>query len=74
MGLMTEAEAYGVLEWPRAGSAMFVLPMSGSDRTDWEVYECPYNCGYRGLTLPEAKACVEFMSKCPNCNVPWIWR
>jgi hypothetical protein len=69
---MTETEAYETLGWPRAGSAMFILPISGSDRTDWETYECPRGC-YRGLTLPEAKAQPEFMGKCPRCNIPWIW-
>jgi hypothetical protein len=74
---MTEAEAYDMLEWPRAGAwGTFILPVSGSDRTDWRVYECPNVgcCGYRGLTLPEAVRDARFMAVCPQCNTPWVWR
>jgi hypothetical protein len=70
---MTETEAYQQLGWPRAGGYGFVLPISGSDRTDWETYECPTGCGYRGLCVLEARRDPMFMDKCPRCNVPWIW-
>ena len=70
---MTEPEAYEMLGWPRAGVPMgFVLPISGSTRTDWIVYSCSNDCGYRGLSVPEAFGQPEEMAICPRCKVPWI--
>lgn len=70
---MTESEAYEILEWPKAGNPLFfVLPISDSTRTDWIVTTCPCDCGYRGLTIPEAKEDPHHMSKCPRCDVPWL--
>jgi hypothetical protein len=70
---MTEAQAYEMLNWPRAGVPMgFVLPISGSTRTDWIVYECPCAAGYRGLSVPEAFAQPGEMATCPVCKGPWI--
>jgi hypothetical protein len=74
---MREADAYLRLGWPLAGAAFFVLPMSGSDRTDWITYMCPNvgTCGYRGLGVPESfkdPAWLKEMSVCPQCRVPWV--
>ena len=74
--VMTESEAYDLLGWPKSGNTLFlVLPISGSERTDWIVYECPCDCGYRGLGLPEYfENMPEEMKTCPRCNVPWLKR
>ena len=74
--VMTESEAYDLLGWPKSGSTLFlVLPISGSERTDWIVYECPCGCGYRGMGVPESfDPKVECGATCPRCNVPWLKR
>ena len=73
---MTESEAYEMLGWPKAGNTPFlVLPISGSERTDWIVYECPCDCGYRGMGVPEYfDLKVEGGATCPRCHVPWLKR
>jgi hypothetical protein len=53
---VTEAEAYDKLSWPRNGNCLsggLVLPVSGSERDDWQVFECT-NCDLTGLSVPEA--------------------
>lgn len=55
----------------------FVLPISGSERTDWVVFECPNvgNCGYRGLGVPESFETPPWktgeMATCPQCKMAW---
>ena len=70
---MTETEAYDLLGWPKTGNQMFkALPISGSDRTDWIVFECPAGC-YRGLGVPESFVNQpEELKTCPNCKSIWI--
>jgi hypothetical protein len=56
---MTETEAYKKLNWPLEGELMaFVLPLSGSEQTDWIVYRC-LNCTMKGLCRLEVYE--------PNC-------
>jgi hypothetical protein len=58
-GTMTESEAYRELDWPVKGwdgisdQNLFVLPLCGSDRSDWMVVKCT-TCTMRGVSLPEA--------------------
>ena len=61
---VTEAQAYQAVGWPTVGSrGWLILPLSGSDRTDWIAYDCS-NCVGVGVSLPEA-----FTEKCPLCEV-----
>jgi hypothetical protein len=66
---VTEAQAYDVLGWPHVGTrGWFVLPLSGSDRTDWIACECP-KCGYKAVTVPEA-----FVLACHGCSSDYTYK
>jgi hypothetical protein len=66
METMTEAECYKALGWAPEGELMkFILPLSNSDLTDYEIVECT-KCPMRGYGRPPIQDCP-----CGGKNVHW---
>ena len=70
---MTEAECYQALGWSPGGGLdeeglrKLILPVSGSDRTDWVLTAC-VACPMTGYSVPEA---LTGLCACGEKQIHW---